>query len=625
MQGIMWEGKAAASFDVGIGFEAEACIKTSGASAEASSSFDDEEDDEGSFDAEILGAKFEAFAGLKSSASYTYTNVALEDMYPSFFGGDVTGAGKGDLKKEAEEIMTVGSRKDILREGAVAFMNTHKEIFGAQKTSSWLFFDRSSNDIIKSLGAVWKQSKMKSARDVAIRAVADNWVAKLQPYNGGVPQRGLCVLALSSHSPEGKAGLEASFEASAGLGALAGVEVSGAIKGPSIAGCGKWSSYRFQNFWPIDGGDALYMYTQETKINYWQIDVSLVGIEGKAEASAIDPRGLKETYTDLKSAVKERDFRGFEGPKRVGFSTEDIRGGEEGSVGFKRAPARLADAGKKLAGGDYKVGKVWNSMSYQSACIYWVRPNAETACVSEKITTVAAQPGTGISLGRSTKLSTLQKLLQCFWDEETNGFMEGSNGGGVALAQTIGAALHIHPRRLLEAVWAQEIKGLVSDLASNEANVDSEGGEDLDDLPLLIEASFAFPLPDMNFSVTTKGLWGKLSGKALPEAEWFGTLDPKFRDKAFAAFKKMKLDALDKHLEAVRIRVRMADVTNDDSSFKLGFNALGQELGISLSKVERAGAAGVVDLATYWFPQGLRSGGAAVYEQAVPKVVLFDQ
>ena len=87
----------------------------------------------------------------------------------------------------------------------------------------------------------------------------------------------------------------------------------------------------------------------------------------------------------------------------------------------------------------------------------------------------------------------------------------------------------------------------------------------------------------------------------------------------------MKLDALDKHLEAIRIRVRMADVSNDDGSFKLGFNFAGQKLGISLNKVDRAGAAGVVDLATYWFPPGLRGGGPSVYEQAVPKVILFDQ
>ena len=625
MQGVMWEGKAAASFEIGVGFEAEACVKSSGKSAESKGTFADEEEEDGSFNAEVLGAKFEAFAGLKASVSYTYTNIALEDMSPSFFGPDIVGAGKADLKKEAEDIMTNGSRKVILREGAVAFMNTHKDIFGAQKTSSWLFFDRSSKDITKALGACWKQSKMRTFRDVAIRAVADNWVAKLQPYNGGVTQRGLCTLALSSHAPEGKAGLEASFQATAGLGILAGAEVSGAVKGPSVAGSGKWSSYRFQNYWPIDGGDALYMYTQETKINYWQIDLTLIGIEGKFAAGAIDPRGLKEAYTNLKTAVKDRDFRDFEGPKRVNFSTEDIRGTADGGVGFKGASKRVANAGKKFAKGDVKVGKVWNSMSYQSACIYWVRPNAETDCVADRMTTVTAQPGTGVSLGRSTKLSTLQKLLQCFWDPETDAFMEGSNRGGVVLAKTIGAALHVHPRRLLEAVWDQEIKELVSDLASNDANVDTEEGEELDDLPLLIEASFAFPLPEMNFTVTTKGFWGKLSGKNLPEAEWFATLDPKFRDKAFAAFKKMKLDALDKHLEAIRIRVRMADVSNDDGSFKLGFNFAGQKLGISLNKVDRAGAAGVVDLATYWFPPGLRGGGPSVYEQAVPKVILFDQ
>jgi len=623
MQGVMWEGKAGASFEIGIGFEAEAAVKTTGASAEAKSSFDDDDEDEPGFEAEIVGAKFEAFAGFKASASYTYTNVALEDMYPSFFGAEIEGAGKGDLRTEAEDIMTNGSRKDILRERAVAFMNQHQDIFGKQKTSSWLFFDRSSQDITKALQPTKVKSSVKVYTLFRVLALADNWVAKLQPYNGGVPQRGLCTLTLSSHAPEGKAGVEASIEVSAGLGPLAGVEASATVSGPTVSGSGKWSSYRYQTYWPIDSGDALLMYTQETKISYWQVDLSLIGVEAKLEASVIDASSVKQAASNLKTAVKERDFRGFEGPKRIGFTTEDIRGKEEGNRGFKGASDKVASVGKKLAGGDYNAKKTWNSMSYQSACVYWVRPDSEAECT--KVRTVSAQEGSGVCLGRSTQLSTLQKLLTCYWDEDTKDFMEGSDKSAVALAQTIGAALHVHPKRLLEAIWDSNIKGLVNDLASNEANVNAEDGEELDDLPLLIEAGFAFPIPALDLSVKTKGFWGKVQGKDLPEAEWVATLDAKLRDKAFKAFKTMKLNDLEKHLQSIRIRIRMADLETNDDSFKLGFNVLGTELGIRLNKVERAGSSGVVDLATYWFPTAMRAGGTEAYERAVPKVILFDQ
>ena len=201
--------------------------------------------------------------------------------------------------------------------------------------------------------------------------------------------------------------------------------------------------------------------------------------------------------------------------------------------------------------------------------------------------------------------------------------MEGSSPAGIKLMKVICSALHIHPKRLSEALWDSNIGSLIADLASSEANVDAEEGEDNDSLALLIEVAFAVPMPEFDIEVRNKKYWGH--GETLPESEWVAKFDGEFMSKAAGNFNHKTLTQLDGCLQSLRIRLRMADVENSDSNFQLGFKIGGQELGIRLNKVDRAGCAGVIDLATYWFPRGMRTGGAVAYEQAVPKVALFDQ
>jgi len=629
MQGIMWEGKAGASFELGVGFSAEAKISVmSGASSEAKSSLEDEEEDEDEpvFDPEILGAKFEAFAGFKASASYTYSNVALEDVWPSFYGVNVTGAEKSNLKDDCEEIFTLGSRKDAARTKAVEWMNRNQAEFGFQKTSSYLFWDRSAASITQALIAGAAKCNPRTMQGIVRRAMAQNWASKLFPYNGGARQRGLNILTLSSHAPEGRAGVEASFEASAGLGPLAGAEASAAVRGPTVAGKGKWSSYRFQTFWNIDGGDQLLMYTQETKITYTAVDLTLLSVEAKAEGSVMDPRSLRDTVASVKTVVQERDLGAFEKPKRIGFTTEDIRGKdrEEGNRGFASLSQTTAQTMKKLATDGLGLKKQWNTMSYQSACLYWARPDAEAQCVGRKAT---ALPGSGFSLGRSTTLSTLDELMTtCKFFEYTAGEAAGGDKdskGRIHKLEMICAALHVKKERLIEAFKDENVASLITDLGSSSANVDAEEGQENDDLALLIEVGFAVPLPEFDIEVRNKKYWGK--GENLPEGEWVAKLDKDFMDKAVTAFNGKTLDQLDSCINSFRIRLRMADVENNDSSFQLGFKIAGQELNVKLNRVDRAGASGVIDLATFWYPRELREGGPAAYEQGVPKVALFDQ
>ena len=99
------------------------------------------------------------------------------------------------------------------------------------------------------------------------------------------------------------------------------------------------------------------------------------------------------------------------------------------------------------------------------------------------------------------------------------------------------------------------------------------------------------------------------------------------------------------HLNSLRIRVRMADDSESEVHFKLGPNLFTQTTGITLSKIEKAGEEGILDIYVVRFnPSG---GGATTnqktyisnaetkdtrkpilnenYEDAVPPVVLFHQ
>lgn len=82
--------------------------------------------------------------------------------------------------------------------------------------------------------------------------------------------------------------------------------------------------------------------------------------------------------------------------------------------------------------------------------------------------------------------------------------------------------------------------------------------------------------------------------------------------------------------QSIRLRYRLADRAHSDSTpFKLGFKIFDTGIGIQLASVDRAGAEGIVDLATVWFDDQLSAlsvtNPEAVYESAVPPVTLFCQ
>lgn len=596
MQGTFWEGQAGASFEAGVSFSAHAGISRSGTSASAASSAGGDDDgDSPSARAEFIGASFEASAGFSAEASYTYANAALEDVRPRLYGAQIEGADKAALKADATEVFASGTTKDVLKTDAVEFMNQNKAIFGEQAKTRFLgLSNRPVSELVDSLLAGIKKIDAKTVNGSSLKARAENWTGRLAPYCGGAEQKGLCVLILTSHKPEASAGFSAKVEAKAGVGPLANAGISLEVKGPAIAGVGKSSSSRFQTFWPLPD-DQLLMFTQEAKLSYWQVDVTGLVAEGKAEASVIDP---KATAASVKTAVQ---------------AAKDPTG-KSGTPAPELKRAELAKAGTLV---DLK--KVWNSLSYTSVCAYWTRP-ASDAQLSDG-GAVTALAGSGIALGRSTILANLKQLLTAGWDPVMGEF-SGSKTG-MKLYFMLAEALHLQVKTLAEAVWSPEIKSLIQDLSTQDAALEQaiksatpQQAEYLrktflaGELPLLIEVSFRLPTVAL---------------KVQKKKDGPVKLDSKFFDNAVAAFNKTPAAMLPGMLEALRIRVRMRDLKETTGGFRLGFKVLGQELGISYDTIERAGAEGIVDLATYWFAADKRSGGVAAYEAAVPKVLLFDQ
>lgn len=601
MQGTFWEGQAGASFELGVSYSAHAGISRDGVSAQAGSSLDSKSDDDSqSGRAELISASFEASAGFKADAAYVYSNAALEDVRPRYYGASLEGADKAAFKMDATDVFASGSSKDVLKTQVVEFMNQHQDIFGKQEKTRWFgISNRPVQDLVDTLLKGAASVTPKTDKSIALKACIENWAARLAPYCGGFEQLGKNILVISSHKPEASAGLSAKVEAKAAVGPLANVGVALDLRGPAIAGAGKWSSSRFQTYWPLSDGQSL-MFTQESKLCYWQVDVTAFVAEVQAAGSVVDPKGtgagLKSTAQSAKDALTSKDASKLDASK---------------------AGVQRVEFDKKSTLVDQK--KVWNSLSYTAADAYWIRP-ANDAFKSGKCS-VQLLGGSGLSMGRSTVLANLKLLLAAGWDPVIGQF----SGSNAALKHyfMLAEALHIPVKMLAEAIWSPEVKSLINDLSSQDAaleqaikGMNSEqadrarklfaGGE----LPLLIEVAFRLPFQEATVEKNKDGLI-KLEGK--------------FFDNVVGAFNQLPGKTLPSLIESLRIRVRMRDLKESTGGFKLGFKVLGQELGIGYETIERAGAEGTVDLATYWFAQDKRSGGVSAYEAGVPKVLLFDQ
>lgn len=228
-------------------------------------------------------------------------------------------------------------------------------------------------------------------------------------------------------------------------------------------------------------------------------------------------------------------------------------------------------------------GKSFHTMSYQSATLYWQDVGGKAA----------VKPGSGVSFGRSFVIKNLRKAI----DPQTK-----SDGW----IKNTAAALRVTVEQLRRFLADEEVKRNLADLnGRSQAASKLKGGFDAvvdagwGDRAVLIEASFA--VADIG-SVAVKD--------GQPEG-----------------FKKALMGAKQRTLQSIRLRYRIADFDATERSFRLGFQILGTGLGVSIRRLEEAGAEGIVDLRTVWFVGADKSTDADRYnaEAAVPAVTLFCQ
>jgi hypothetical protein len=242
---------------------------------------------------------------------------------------------------------------------------------------------------------------------------------------------------------------------------------------------------------------------------------------------------------------------------------------------------------------------VFNAMSYKIGHAVWLCP-AAWGTHGERTT---LRKGSGLTYGQSVTIRGLQLALA-----------HAKAAGGKAedipedsILQTYAECIHVRPAKLAEALLAMD--WLIEDGVG--APDPLNPGKNIELKSFLLEGVFS----------AGEGLQVPIHwkhGKREPK------LDPQFRD---------QLETSSMALQSIRLRYRKADMLNWDTPFKLGAPIGFIKVGIELNSVQRAGAAGMVTLATHFFGDFASLNDAPVSgsstwsapETIVPEAVVFHQ
>lgn len=331
-----------------------------------------------------------------------------------------------------------------------------------------------------------------------------------------------------------------SSAADVGLGASA--EYGAGLATGGIKGKVKFTGYRYQTFSPNSIRKPL-VYTQDTVINYMSLDLNVT--------NAIQWAGSSDEYS--KSLIGEK--RSFCG------------------------------------------------MTYESVCAYWIYPfelNASTPIYAEK--------GSGISFGAS---AFSNELANCAKELVNN---NGTPNEYKGVVQSLAAYL-----RVPESVMCKFLNSRYLAQLNVKALKGVKG--------LLVESSFSFP-NRTTLTAKSKSKNFKQDDPANPGTKITTTenvvvlnrmlniIQTQKKDsdqQKVADFKdKLKVNVTEaawntncaEYLDALRIRLRMADDTESEVAFKIGPNIVGPSSGITLSKIENAGEEGILDLYVVRFNNG---------------------
>ena len=560
--GKYWESKSQLSLDVSVGVEASAGVSptTSGTAPMAKA---ERMDNSPEYGYEAVGVTASLKAGFKAEAGYTYDHFYGEDVFPLSF------ASKEAAKKKLEVILAEGSTKTMLKLEACEFINANLAWFGQKRIDLhgsilWHTTTAGHKEIIVRL----RECSPRAPQSVKTKA--GEFIRLLELYDHAGSNS--CYLRLSSHKPEGKAGLYAAGEAKASTG-LASVGVSAdAFLG--VSGEYKKAFARFQ--------------TMVRTLPYPLLQ------QGKTLAT------VTPVYTTYDAVVTYSSFNlglvlGFDADFNV------LSYGKSLSKDTK-----LGDAMDKL-----KDKTTWkpdrlNQIRYVCAIAAWARPPAGFARGlnpgQERDGSVKAVSGSGFAVGQSFSVGNLVKFYKVYYNAATSRW----KAGALAAPYTRLIALAIG----IKESERQKVLDFLAD-----PFVASTITEFLPlDVGVFIEGTYRVgQLPDLKVKI---GVDKETKAEQIQLHKEFG--------RGFQGSPHV--------LESIRLRYRKRDVFEKDGNlFTVGFKVSGTGAKIKLDRVERAGADGIVDVATVFVDPPLKvlaaSGGnqSQAYERAVPPAALFCQ
>ena len=412
MIGAYWELAAQLSLDVGVGvsFEAGSTVSKDGVSAEAGAGGDDDDggSDEEALSYEALGFSASAKAGFRASASYTYDHFYAEDIHPLAY------ADKSALLDNLDFILEEGTTSRLLRKEACEFINEHHVLAGGPLDFHWttLGFGRTASPK-QVRDKVLKVAQSNAAERIRLEAW-NHYYNMLRLIDGA--SDGTSFLRLSSHKPDGEAGLYAEAEISASAGPIASGSL-GASAFAGVKGSYKKSYARFQTRsltdpYPHTPGSpdrqATILTTYDASITYSTFSL---GLEAEVE-------------------------------------------GEVSAMGKKRGDLSNTAAGKAI-GEVLEKAPSWkperlNQMRYQCAVATWRRPEAGD-------TQTKPLRGTGVIQGQSFTVGSLRAVYRRAWTGEVDAgqWSEGADSDPYVIAMA--TALGTTPADILKFLGDSEV------------------------------------------------------------------------------------------------------------------------------------------------------------------------
>lgn len=566
--GQYWENKAQLSIDVSVGFEASVGVgPTSGGTAPATEAksflnnqFGNKETEAPAHGYEAVGLVASLKAGFKGEAGYMYDHFYGEDVYPLSF------ADSDAAKKKLEVILAEGSTKTTIKLEACNFINSNKIHFG-------------NKEINLHPGKLWQRttghkeiiSRLKTVSPVApqrVRTEAKDFINKLEFYDREGDKS--CFLRLSSHKPEGKAGLYMKGEAK-GTTNIPTIGINaGAFAG--VLGEFKQARARFQT----------------------------MVISGKGTHAGTGDKTLP-VYTTYDSVVTYSSFA-------LGLTLEfDADWNVVGSGRSLSKNTRVGQAMEKLTDKTTWKPDRLNQIRYACAIAFWARPQAGfakdlTPGGTPKADRVQALNGTGFAVGLSFSVGNLVKFYENYYNTKTSSWQESSVDA--TYIKTIAMALGIKNKergKVLEFLRDPHVYSTIVWFLPLDVSV-------------LIEGTYRPALlPELKATV---GLDKEKCEQIQLDKEFSLALKPGSTSPPI--------------LESIRLRYRKRDVFEKDGNlFTVGFKVGGTGAKIKLDRVERAGADGIFDVATVFMSEELKrlheSNPAEAYEKAVPPAALFFQ